>query len=138
LGQAAPILDEISPLSTREVSSLVTRGFFSNLFHKNDPATQKLINEVSKTVHCKSLNMLLHFQTEYQDAKKDLSAEKAKVTGKGSKAVVKEYEKQIKNFETSRKKIASEIKGHESALKKLGVKDAQAHCKAPAVVKADN
>jgi hypothetical protein len=131
LGQAAPVLDDISSLATREPSPddfpLVTRGLLSK--HKADPATQKLIDHVSEVAHCKYLMILMHSEEGYLAAKQELTTEKGKLTAKSSDPLVKEYKKEIKKFASRSKKLASKIKGTKSALKKLGITDAATHCK---------
>jgi len=138
LGQAAPVLDD--SLSTREdFSSLITRGFFSKLFHKSDPATDKLVKNVTETAHCRALHVLLRSEKEYTLAEKELTSEKNKLTAKGSKSsdpIVKEYTKQVKAFKSLAKKMASAAHKKEKELKKLGVKGGRAQCKAVAAAKA--
>ncbi|KAF8806307.1 hypothetical protein BYT27DRAFT_7243094 [Phlegmacium glaucopus] len=135
LGQAAPVVDDASSLSAREApldSFLVTRGILSKLIHKVDPATQKLIDQVSDAAYCKTLHVLYHSEKEFTAAQQYMTTEQNKLTAKGSKPtdpVVKEYAKVIKGFGTRVTKITAEINENKAALKKLGFADSEAHCK---------
>lgn len=120
MGQAAPVLDDIS-LSTRELSSpLVVRGFLENLFHhKPDPAAYKVVEEA----YCDRIHALTHSQKAYETAGHDMTKEMSQVTGtdKKSHIVQKAYKKEIKEFERLAKKSGHKIKELKASLKKINV-----------------
>jgi len=132
LGQAAPIIDEVSSLSTREFPSLVTRGFFQHLFgHKVDAETKKQIDAVSITAECHLYNIVLESQKAYNGTQHLLTLEMEKAT-KEKKPVMEEYKKRVKKFSKLTKDAGKEVKEHKAALKKLGVEDAATHCESHA------
>jgi len=138
LGQAAPILDDMSSLSAREASdSLVTRNFFTNLFHKGK--VDLVTKNVTQTAHCQVLHTLLRSKKEYLAAQLEFTTKKDALIAKGSKAkdpTVKEYVNQIKMFSTLAKKMESAAAKKEKALKKLDFKGGRTQCKAVAAAKA--
>lgn len=127
LGQAAPVIEEISSVSTRELASLDTRGFLDLFRKKLDPETQKHVDAVSVSAECQEHTIASKSQALYQDAVKSLQLQ-LKHADKEKKPVQDEFKKRIKDFSKKIKSTGKTLKGHEDKLKKLGVKDATTHC----------
>jgi len=107
LGQAAPVYDEISSLSTREFSSLETRGFFDGLFgRKADPATKN----VSIDANCQLYNIYATLEGGHKAAHKLMTEKVGNVTNKPT-PVQAAYKKKAKQFEKSAKKVEKKIDG---------------------------
>jgi len=125
LGQAAPIIDDISPLSTRELlnSTLQSRGFFENLFGKKlNKTTQALVNNVSVEANCLSYNIYTTLETGYKAAEKEMTSKIGEVANKKPTPVQAEYKKRAKQFKTSAQKVQKKIDGLKKKFTKLGVK----------------
>jgi len=135
LGQAAPVVDDISTLSTREFSSLHSRGFFENLFggKKLDKASQELVNNVSVEGNCQLYNIYTKLEAGHKAAQKAMKSKIGQVTNKKPTPVQAEYKKRAKQFATSAKKVQKKIDGLKKKFTKLGVKseDIATKCASP-------
>ena len=130
LGQAAPTIDEISPLSTRELElDLDTRGIF-DIFHKKlDKDTQKLVDTVSIDADCRMFRIYSKVQKAHLSAQKLMTAEEASNGTNEKRPVKKEYKKRIDEFAKSAKKAGKKVEDLQKKLKKLGVTDPATQCK---------
>jgi len=143
LGQAAPVIDDISLLSTRELSdnsSLQSRGFFDNLFGKKlNKTTQALVNNVSVEANCQSYNLYTTLEEGYKAAEKALTSKIGEVTNKKPTPVQAEYKKRAKQFTTSAQKVQKKIDGLKKKFTKLGVKseDIATKCASPSSSHSD-
>jgi hypothetical protein len=113
LGQAAPIIDEISPLSTRELPSLHARGIFDALFHKKlDKVTQASVDNVTALVYCQKQKFNDHAKEDHTATLNLLKQKLDGVAPSENKAVKDAYSKSIK-------KLQELIKGTEKTAEKI-------------------
>jgi hypothetical protein len=128
LGQAAPIIDEISPLATRDVAELDARGIFDALFHKKlSKENQKKVDNATDDGACHLYNAYTALQKSHENALKDLKGKQLNGTN-DDKAVKKAYAKLAKQYKKLSKDAKNEATKHAKELKKHGVTDVAARC----------
>jgi len=123
LGQAAPIVDDISTLSTRELSDLHSRNFFESIFGKKlDKATQALVDNVTVDGNCQLYNIYSTAEEGHKAAAKLMKSKIGEIANKKPTPVQDEYKKRAKQFTSSAKKAQTKIDGLKKKFVKLGVK----------------
>jgi len=126
LGKAAPIIDEISSLSSRELPSLEARGIFDALFPpKLDDAAKKIVKNATDDASCHLYNAYVVLKKTHQHSLKSIEGQMNATSNAGVKKSFAKIVKKFKKLVTDAKK---EVKKQEDVLKKHGIKDVAARC----------